>query len=157
MVFVAVVTASVTAASAQASSFDYSILADVDAFLNGVTTLLIIAGLAAIKRGNEKLHKRLMLTAAVVSALFLASYLTYHANVGSVEYEGEGPIRAVYYAILITHVVLAVVQVPLILRTLYLGLKDRREQHKRWARITAPVWLYVSVTGVVVYVMLYHL
>ena len=144
-------------ASAQTGSFDYRILADVDAFLNGVTTVLIIAGLLAIKRGNEKLHKRLMLTAAVVSALFLASYLTYHANVGSVEYEGEGPIRAVYYAILITHVVLAVVQVPLILRTLYLGLKDRRQQHRRWARITAPVWLYVSVTGVVVYLMLYHL
>ena len=139
------------------SSFDYSILADVDAVLNAAATLLIVAGLIAIKRSKERLHKCLMLSAAGVSALFLVSYLTYHFNVGSVEFGHRGPVRVIYLAILITHVILAVVQVPLILRTIYLGLKDRREQHKRWARITAPVWLYVSVTGVVVYLMLYHL
>lgn len=138
-------------------AFDYSVLADVDAVLNSTTTILIVAGLIAIKKGAEKLHKRLMLSAAAVSALFLVSYLTYHANVGSVEFKGQGLVRPLYFAILISHIVLAAVQVPLILRTIYLGLRDRREQHKRWARITAPVWLYVSVTGVVVYVMLYHL
>ncbi len=138
-------------------SFDFGILADVDAVLNAGATVLIVAGLIAIKRGKEKLHKCLMLSAAAVSALFLVSYLTYHFNVGSIEFGHQGPVRVIYFAILITHVILAVVQVPLILRTIYLGLRDRREQHKRWARITAPVWLYVSVTGVVVYVMLYHL
>ena len=141
----------------QVGAFDYRILADVDAVLNAVTTALIVAGLLAIKRGKERLHKMLMLSAAGVSALFLVSYVIYHLNVGSVPFEGVGAIRVVYLAILISHVFLAVVQVPLILRTIYLGLRDRREQHKRWARITAPVWLYVSVTGVVVYVMLYHL
>ena len=74
-----------------------------------------------------------------------------------VEFVHQGPVRVIYFAILISHVILAVVQVPLILRTIYLGLRDRREQHKRWARVTAPMWLYVSVTGVVVYLMLYHL
>ncbi len=142
---------------ADVASFDYSVLADVDAALNAVTTVVIVAGLLAIKRGNERLHKCLMLSAAGLSALFLVSYLTYHFNVGSVEFVHQGPVRFIYFAILISHVILAVVQVPLILRTIYLGLRDRREQHKRWARITAPVWLYVSVTGVVVYLMLYHL
>ena len=139
------------------ASFDYSILADVDAVLNAGATMLIVAGLIAIKRGKEKLHKCLMLSAAGLSALFLVSYLTYHFNVGSVEFVHQGPVRVIYFAILISHVILAVVQVPLILRTIYLGLRDRREQHKRWARVTAPMWLYVSVTGVVVYLMLYHL
>lgn len=142
---------------AQVGAFDYRILADVDAVLNAITTALIVAGLLAIKRGVERLHKILMLSAAGVSALFLVSYVTYHINVGSIRFEGEGAIRVVYFAILISHVFLAAVQVPLILRTIYLGIRDRREQHRRCARITAPVWLYVSVTGVVVYVMLYHL
>jgi uncharacterized membrane protein YozB (DUF420 family) len=112
----------------------------------------------AIKRGNVRLHKRLMLAAAWVSALFLCSYVTYHLNAPPVKFKREGWIRPIYFTLLISHVVLAVVQVPLILRTIYLGLKDRREQqHKKVGEgDRADLALRVSITGVVVYVMLYH-
>lgn len=139
------------------AAFDFRILATVDAVLNGLAFVLIVAGLVAVKRGAIELHKKLMLAAVGVSAVFLCVYLVYHLNAEPVRFAGEGWIRPVYFALLISHVVLAAVQVPLILRTVYLGLKDRREAHRRWARITAPIWLYVSVTGVIVYVMLYHL
>ena len=98
-----------------------------------------------------------MLAAASTSAVFLVSYLTYHARVGSVRFTGQGPVRTVYFAILISHTILAIAVLPLVLRTLYLGLRRRDGQHRRIARWTFPVWLYVSVTGVVVYVMLYRL
>ena len=137
-------------------AFDFRVLADVDAVLNGIATVLIVTGLIAIKRGAVELHKKLMLAAAVVSALFLCSYVTYHCNAEPVHFRGEGLARAVYFVLLVSHVFLAAVQVPLILRTIWLGLKDRREQHRKWAKVTAPIWLYVSVTGVVVYVVLYH-
>ncbi len=137
--------------------FDFRILADVNASLNALATVLIVAGLVAIRLRHETLHKVLMLSAASVSAMFLVSYLVYHANVGSVPFEREGVIRTVYLVILTSHVVLAVVQVPLILMTIVYGLKDRRDKHRRWARITAPIWLYVSLTGVVVYLMLYRM
>jgi len=139
------------------ASFDFRVLADVDATLNGVAFVLICAGLVAIKRGNVELHKKLMLAAVCVSALFLAFYLTYHATCEPVKYGGEGWLKAVYYTLLISHVVLAAVQVPLILRTVYLGLKDRRAQHKKWAKVTTPIWLYVSLTGVIIYLMLYQM
>lgn len=139
------------------AAFDFRILADVNATLNGIALVLIVSGLIAIKKGNESLHKKLMLSAAGVSALFLASYVTYHLNAGSVEFAHEGFIRYAYFTILISHVFLAVVQVPLIIMTIVRGLQDRRDKHRRLARITAPIWLYVSVTGVIVYVMLYHL
>lgn len=139
------------------AEFDFRVLADVDAALNALAFTLICAGLVAIKRGKVRLHKRLMLGAAWVSALFLCSYVTYHLNAPQVSFKREGWIRPIYFTLLISHIVLAVVQVPLILRTIYLGLKDRREQHKKWAKVTAPIWLYVSITGVLVYVMLYHL
>jgi putative membrane protein len=135
---------------------NFRFLADVDAILNGIAFVLICAGLVAIKRGNVELHKKLMLAAVGTSALFLACYLTYHATCESVKFQGEGAIRPVYFTLLISHIVLAAVQVPLILRTVYLGLKDRRQAHKKWAKITTPIWLYVSITGVVIYVMLYH-
>jgi uncharacterized membrane protein YozB (DUF420 family) len=138
------------------AAFDFRVLADVDAILNGLAFVLICSGLIAIKRGNVELHKKLMLSALGCSALFLVSYLTYHATCEPVTFKGEGAIAPVYYALLISHVVLAVVQVPLILRTAWLGLKDRREAHKKWAKITTPIWLYVSITGVVIYWMLYH-
>lgn len=134
---------------------DFRILADVDATLNALAFVLIVAGLIAIKRGNVALHKKLMLSAVAVSALFLTCYLVYHASAEPVHFTGEGAIVPVYYALLISHVVLAAVQVPLILRTVYLGLKDRRAEHEKWAKVTTPIWLYVSVTGVVVYWMLY--
>ena len=134
---------------------DYSYLADLNAALNATAFVLICCGLIAIRRGNERAHKVWMLSAVTVSALFLVSYLTYHYMVGSVKFEGEGAIRWVYFTILISHIVLAVVQTPLIIMTVIRGLRDQREKHKRLARITAPIWLYVSLTGVVVYVMLY--
>lgn len=136
---------------------DFRFLADVDATLNGIAFVLICAGLIAVKRGNIELHKKLMLSAVACSALFLVCYLTYHATCEPVKFSGEGTIKTVYYVLLITHVVLAAVQVPLILRTVYLGLKDRREQHKKWAKVTTPIWLYVSITGVVIYYMLYQM
>jgi uncharacterized membrane protein YozB (DUF420 family) len=138
------------------AQFDFRVLAHVDASLNALATVLIVSGLIAVKAGSLRLHKQLMLAAASVSALFLVCYVTYHLNAEPVKFRGEGWIRPVYFALLISHVVLAVVQVPLILRTIWLGLKDRRVPHRKWAKVTWPIWLYVSVTGVVVYLMLYH-
>lgn len=135
--------------------FDFTVLADVNAALNGVATILIVAGLIAIKRGAERAHKRLMLSAAAVSVAFLASYLVYHWQVGSVRFEREGVIRTVYLAILIPHVILAAIQGPLILLTIWHGVRDNRAKHRRLAKFTAPIWLYVSVTGVVIWYMLY--
>jgi putative membrane protein len=134
-------------------AFDYTILAEVDALLNATATILIIAGLIAIKRGHERAHKILMLSATVVSAAFLVSYLTYHYHVGQVKYTGS--MRPLYLAILIPHVILAVVQLPLIFLTIRAGLRDERAKHRRLARITAPMWLFVSITGVVIYCMLW--
>ncbi len=135
----------------------YANLADLNAILNGIAFTLICAGLIAIKRGDERRHVRLMLAAVGVSTLFLISYLIYHAEVGSVAFEGQGAVRWFYFALLISHIVLAALQVPLIIGTVILGLRDRRAAHRRWAVITAPVWLYVSLTGVIVYLMLYWL
>ena len=98
-----------------------------------------------------------MLAAATTSAVFLASYLAYHARVGSVRFAGVGAARAVYFTILGSHTILAVLTLPLVLRTLYLGLKRRDDKHRRIARWTFPIWLYVSVTGVIVYFMLYRM
>ena len=139
------------------AEFDIRILADVDATLNAIAFVLICAGLVAVKRGNIELHKKLMLGAVAVSAVFLACYLTYHLSAPPVEFTGEGWVRTCYFALLISHIVLAAVQVPLILRTLWLGLKDRRAQHKKWAKVTTPIWLYVSLTGVIIYLMLYQM
>ena len=97
-----------------------------------------------------------MLTAVTTSAIFLVSYVVYHAQVGSVRFTGQGPVRAVYFAILLTHTILAAAIVPLVLRTLYLALRARFPEHRRIARWTFPIWMYVSVTGVVIYVMLYR-
>jgi putative membrane protein len=138
------------------ASFDFRVLADVNATLNLLATILIVAGLAAIKRRNERAHKVLMLSAAAMSALFLVSYVVYHTNAEPVSFAGEGVVRVVYLVILGTHVVLAIVQVPLILLTIRRGLRDDRARHRKLARITAPIWLYVSVTGVIVYLMLYR-
>src|SRR5262245_19626251 len=98
-----------------------------------------------------------MLSAASVWAVFLVCYLVYHARVGSVRFTGQGPVRTVYFTILISHTILAAAIVPLVLRTLFLGLKRRVESHRRIARWTFPLWLYASVTGVVIYLMLYQL
>lgn len=135
----------------------YSYLPTVNALLNTSSAVLIVAGIWFIRRGRRRTHKRLMLSAVVTSSLFLASYLTYHAHAGTVRFQGQGWPRAVYLTILISHSLLAAVVVPLVLVTVTRALRGRFERHRAVARWTYPVWLYVSVTGVVIYVMLYHL
>jgi uncharacterized membrane protein YozB (DUF420 family) len=130
----------------------------VNASLNAIATVLLVTGLLLIKRGRVEAHKRAMLAAFGVSVLFLACYLAYHTMiVGSRPFGGTGAVRYVYYSILLTHIVLAATVPFLAIRTIYLGLRDRRAQHRRLARWTFPIWLYVSVTGVLIYLMLYWL
>ena len=135
----------------------YDRLPHVNAFLNAASTVLLVWGYTAIRRGNAVLHERLMKRAFVSSSLFLASYLTYHIQAGRKTFPGEGWLRTAYLGILLSHTVLAVVTVPLVLTTLYFALRGRFDRHRRIARVTLPIWLYVSVTGVVVYWMLYRL
>lgn len=132
-------------------------LPTLNACLNATSAVLVLCGFHAIRRGRIRRHTALMLSATATSALFLVSYLTYHAIHGSTPYQGTGFGRTAYFAILISHSVLAALVVPLVLRTLYLAWRRRWESHRRWARWTLPIWLYVSVTGVVVYLMLYGL
>ena len=129
----------------------------VNATLNGTTAVLLSLGYAMVRRRKILLHKTFMLSAFGVSTLFLASYLWYHAHAGMRHFEGRGWIRPVYFAILISHTVLAAVVVPLALTTVYFGLRSRHPAHQRIARWTLPIWLYVSLTGVVVYLLLYRL
>jgi putative membrane protein len=138
-------------------NFRITDLPALNACLNATSALFLLLAYRAIRRLEIDRHRRLMIAAAVTSAVFLVSYLTYHARVGSVRFTGQGPVRTVYFTILISHTILAVAVLPLVLRTLYLGLRRRDDKHRRLARWTFPIWLYVSVTGVVVYVMLYRL
>lgn len=128
-----------------------------NAVLNGTSAVLIAIGVVLIKRRHATAHRRVMWAAVVTSSLFLVSYLWYHAHVGSVRFMAQGWPRPVYFTILITHTVLAAVVVPLVLVTVIRGLRGRYDRHRATARWTYPVWLYVSVTGVVIYVMLYRL
>jgi uncharacterized membrane protein YozB (DUF420 family) len=128
-----------------------------NASLNGTCAVLLLAGWALIKTGRREAHRWTMIAAFLCSAIFLACYLWYHFHVGSVRFQKTGPIRTVYFTILLTHTILAVAVLPMILRTLYLAAKGRFEEHRRSARWAFPVWLYVSVTGVTVYWMLYRL
>jgi uncharacterized membrane protein YozB (DUF420 family) len=136
---------------------DYTVLPAVNATLNGVATMFLTAGWVFIRRREIARHRACMLGAFATSALFLTSYLVYHANVGSVAFAGQGAIRLVYFAILITHITLAALILPLALVTLSRALARRFDKHRRIARWTLPIWLYVSVTGVVIYVMLYRM
>ena len=128
-----------------------------NASLNLTSAILIGAGFFFIKQKNIRAHKVCMIAAFAVSTVFLTSYLVYHYNVGTVRFTKQGWLRDVYFPLLLTHTVLAVVIVPMVLRTLYFGLKNRFRQHVSIARWTFPMWMYVSVTGVVVYWMLYRL
>ncbi len=128
-----------------------------DASLNAVTAVLLLIGWALIKSGRREAHRWTMVAAFLVSSVFLACYLYYHARHGVTHYQKTGPIRDVYFAILGTHTFLAVAVLPMILRALSLAAAGRFEEHRRAARWAFPVWLYVSVTGVVVYWMLYRL
>jgi len=126
-----------------------------NAGLNASSALLLAAGYAFIRAGRPLAHRNCMVGALACSALFLASYLTYHFQVGSVRFGGQGAARVVYFAILVSHTILAVTIVPLVVMTVVRALRERFDAHRRIARVTLPLWGYVSVTGVVIYWMLY--
>jgi putative membrane protein len=136
---------------------DWYLLAPLNATLNAIAATLLLAGFVFIRQRRIRAHRRCMLTAFGVSALFLASYLTYHYQVGDVRFAGQGWVRPVYFTILITHVALAIAIVPLAIITLNRALAARFDAHRRIARWTWPLWMYVSVTGVVVYLMVYRI
>lgn len=131
-------------------------LPTLNAVLNGTSAVLLTLGYLFIRRKKVNLHKACMVSAFVISTLFLVSYLIYHYHAGSKPFPGEGWTRPLYFAILISHVILATVTLPLSIVTLARGLRGRFEKHRSIARWALPIWLYVSVTGVVVYLMLYH-
>ena len=133
-----------------------SSLPAVNASLNALSTIFLLAAYVQIRRGNRRAHKTLMLSACVSSALFLVSYVVYHNNSGMTKFLGEGWARTAYFFILFTHIPLAALVPPLAIVTLTFGLRERFDRHRRIARITLPIWLYVSVTGVLVYFFLYH-
>ena len=128
-----------------------------NAALNGLASVFLVTAYLLIRCGRRELHKKFMLAALVTSALFLGSYVTYHYHAGSRPFPGQGVIRVVYFAILIPHVLLAATILPLALITTTRGLRSQFDRHVRIARWTLPLWLYVSVTGVVIYLMLYQL
>jgi uncharacterized membrane protein YozB (DUF420 family) len=135
-------------------------LATVNALLNGLATLLLVWGFVLIKRRREDAHRRVMLAAFGVSVAFLICYLAYHVwpvGAKATPFPGAGAAKIAYYGILISHIILAAAVPVLAIRTIYLGLRNRRRDHLRWAKWTFPIWLYVSITGVVIYLMLYHL
>ena len=128
-----------------------------NATLNATSFVILITGWLMIRRGHRQAHKRCMMAALAVSAMFLTSYVIYHLNVGSVPFTGTGWIRTVYFAVLIPHVILAAAIVPMILVTVSRALSNRFDKHKQIAKWTLPLWLYVSITGVIVYLMLYQM
>jgi uncharacterized membrane protein YozB (DUF420 family) len=135
---------------------EYAVFPVINASLNGASAVLLVVGHRFIAQRRIAAHRATMITAVVTSTLFLISYLYYHAHVGSVRFQGTGWSRPVYFSILISHVVLAAVIVPLVIITLTRALRERFDRHRAIARWTYPLWLYVSVTGVLVYFMLYH-
>jgi len=135
----------------------YAIFPQINATLNGTTAVLLLIGRNLIRHGRMAAHRVVMITALVLSMLFLTSYLYYHYHVGSVRFQGQGWSRPLYFSILISHTTLAVVIVPMVIITLSRALRERFDRHRAIARWTFPLWMYVSVTGVIVYFMLYHL
>ena len=134
----------------------FAIFPPINATLNGTSAVLLVTGRALIMRGRMAAHRAVMIAALVTSSVFLACYLYYHYHVGSVHFAGQGFWRPVYFTILITHTILAAVIVPMIIITLVRALRERYDRHRAIARWTFPLWLYVSVTGVIVYFMLYQ-
>src|ERR1700749_4430321 len=133
--------------TADARMSQYSYFPAINATLNGASAVLIATGVVLIKRGRRLAHKRVMIAAFITSSLFLISYLYYHAHVGSVRFQGQGWSRPVYFTILTTHTILAVVIVPMVIITLSRALRERFDRHRAIARWTFPLWLYVSLTG----------
>ena len=136
---------------------EFSDLPGVNASLNGAAAICLVTGYSFIRKGNKAAHRRWMIAALVCSTAFLSSYLLYHSKVGSVGFQGQGAIRKVYFTVLISHTVLAALVPFLALLTVWRAFRERFDAHRKIARWTLPIWLYVSVTGVVVYGMLYHL
>ena len=133
---------------------DLSFMPGVNAALNATSATLLVAGLIAIRNGRREAHKRLMASAFAASAVFLVGYVLYHYAHGDTQYQGQGAIRIVYFSVLISHVLFSIVMLPMILTTFFLAARERFAAHKRLARWTLPIWLYVSVTGVLIYFML---
>jgi putative membrane protein len=130
---------------------------EVNATLNGISMMLLTVGFILIKNGKRQEHRATMMSALGVSILFLISYVTYHIQVGArTPFNGIGMWRPIYYAMLISHIILAAVIVPLVIRTFYLGMTNRFAQHQRWAKWIFPLWYYVSITGVLIYFFLYQ-
>lgn len=132
----------------------FSFLPPIYATINGFTALVLVLGVIAIKNGKQVLHQRFMTTAIALSILFLLMYVAYHMTSDSTKFGGEGTIRYIYFFILITHILLSIAIIPMVLITYVRALSQRFDQHKKLARITFPIWLYVAVTGVVVYLMI---
>jgi putative membrane protein len=132
------------------------LLAAFNAGLNSASTVLLLIGWMAVRRGDREMHRKCMMSALGVSALFLVSYLTRVALTGTHRYPGTGALRAIYLGLLGSHMLLAMLTPPLVLRALYLALRQRFAEHRRLVRYAYPIWMYVSVTGVLVYWMLYH-
>jgi putative membrane protein len=124
------------------------------AFINGITAMLLILGVYAIKNGNKKMHQNLMQSAIACSVVFLVMYVAYHMTTDSTPFGGVGAIRYVYFFILISHILLSIAVIPLVLITYVKALAERFDKHKKIARITFPIWLYVAITGVIVYLMI---
>jgi putative membrane protein len=131
-----------------------SFLPPIYATINGITAIVLVWAVVAIKNGNRKLHETLMKTAIGLSVAFLGMYVAYHMTAEATKYGGEGVMRAIYFFILITHITLSIVIIPMVLVTYVRALSQRFDQHKKLAKITFPIWLYVAVTGVIVYLMI---
>jgi putative membrane protein len=134
--------------------FNVHVFAEVNGLINSVVSFLLLVGLLAVKRGRYELHKRVMIAAMILSILFLVSYILHHLLSDSTSYGGEGIMKAVYYFILISHIILAGIIMPFVLFTAYRALTAEWPRHKKLAKITWPIWFYVSVTGVIVYLMI---
>lgn len=132
----------------------FSFLPPIYATTNGITAIVLLLAVKAIKNGNRKLHEKLMTTAIALSVLFLVMYVAYHMTADSTKFGGEGAIRFVYYFLLISHILLSIAVIPLVLITYVRALAARFDRHKKIAKITFPIWLYVAVTGVIVYLMI---
>ena len=153
IVFAAIVVLSKVKLNVQLG-FDEHLFAKINAIINSTVSVLLLAGLIAVKNKKYLLHKRIMITAILLSCLFLVSYICHHLFTGETKFGGEGTIRYIYYFILGTHIVLAGIILPFILFTAYRSMIGEFARHKKLARITWPIWLYVAITGVVVYFMI---
>ena len=131
-----------------------SFLPPIYATINGITAVVLVSAVVAIKKGNKDMHQRLMTLAIALSLAFLVMYVAYHMTADSTKFGGEGPIRLVYFGFLISHIILSIAVIPLVLITYVRALAAKFDQHKKIAKITFPIWLYVAVTGVIVYIMI---